>query len=246
MTPKDKNLQAITENAEQLARELEAARKERDAAEKELAEALNRAQAHFDERRKLAQTYDKLLSELHNILEPRRAVAGAGVSETLVDAAKRVINKRDDALGERDVYKAQLETVRSDRNKLIAEKRAGVRTSLAAVGKRAHENCFKRGFHKPGAMRSYLKRTTHAIEELNEALLAIEREKSSYFEVGGKPEGVLAEFADAIIIISEMAHHYLASCDPGLKMQGVSLDSAVAAKLEYNDRREDGVNGNSV
>ena len=183
MTPKDKNLQAITENAEQLARELETARRERDC-----------ARAQRDSVSAEEQAIRKAYGELH----------------------------------------AKLETAR------------GARTSLAAVGKRAHENCFKRGFHKPGAMRSYLKRTTHAIEELNEALLAIEREKSSYFEVGGKPEGVLAEFADAIIIISEMAHHYLASCDPGLKMQGVSLDSAVAAKLEYNDRREDGVNGNSV
>ena len=183
MTPKDKNLQAITENAEQLARELETARRERDC-----------ARAQRDSVSAEEQAIRKAYGELH----------------------------------------AKLETAR------------GVRTSLAAVGKRAHENCFKRGFHKPGAMRSYLKRTTHAIEELNEALLAIEREKSSYFEVGGKPEGVLAEFADAIIIISEMAHHYLASCDPGLKMQGVSLDSAVTAKLEYNDRREDGVNGNSV
>ena len=228
MAPKDKNLQAITENAEQLARELEAARRERDEAKLALAK-LTQERKDICEVLKLC-IYDWRVGEI----DPAISYIIAEI-KGLQSEAERLVKERDHA------KKELAEAKRTN------ERMAGiVGTSLVRVGKRAHENCFKRGFHKPGAMRSYLKRTTHAIEELNEALLAIEREKSSYFEVGGKPEGVLAEFADAIIIISEMAHHYLASCDPGLKMQGVSLDSAVAAKLEYNDRREDGVNGNSV
>lgn len=211
MTPKDKNLQAITENAEQLARELETARRERDC-----------ARAQRDSVSAEEQAIRKAYGELHAKLETAR-------------------KERDVAEKERDGYKAQLETVF-----IAVATRAGVSTSLAAVGKRAHENCFKRGFHKPGAMRSYLKRTAHACEELMEALHCIDRDCSSYYVREGKPEGVLAEFADAIILISEMAYHYLAANDSHLCHQGVSLDSAVAAKLEYNDSRKDGVNGNSV
>lgn len=148
-----------------------------------------------------------------------------------------------------DASQASLLTASKACAKAEAERNAVIGTvpllNLAEVGKRAHKNCFKRGFHKPGAMRPYIKRVAHVCEEMAETLLAIDNGNHPRDSRDGKPAGVLDECADAIIIISEIAYQY-ATEFVGARRPGQTLDAAVADKLTYNDARTDGTNGNSV
>jgi hypothetical protein len=237
------------EAVEQLVRELGMARKDRD-------QERLKSNTHYENWRRAVAEVDGLKARLSDTVNSAAANYADAVrfkqerDELRRDYEKVSANCANNAIVAVEFFgkMAQLTSER-DAARDALERSAGViGTNLAEVGRRAHEACFRRGFHKPGQMRSYLKRTAHAMEELNEALIGIEKDRSSFYldqGNGGKPEGVLTEFADAIIVIAEMAYHYSQSHTPG-GMPVPTLDAAVAAKLDYNDRREDGTNGNSV
>jgi|SRR3972149_1838569 len=97
--------------------------------------------------------------------------------------------------------------------------------TLNELGKAAHDNAKAHGFYDP--VPSIPERLCLIHSEISEALEAYrDGEILMYFDSSGKPEGLVAELADALIRIVD-----LAAC------LNVDLDEVVEKKMKYNESR---------
>lgn len=98
--------------------------------------------------------------------------------------------------------------------------------SLNDIGKRSHEIAVEKGFYDREP--TIEQRLLLAISELVEAYEHIRDgcSRTEIFYVDEKPDGFPIELADAIIRITDNAHHY-----------GIDLDAAVELKIAFNARR---------
>lgn len=88
----------------------------------------------------------------------------------------------------------------------------------------AHTASVSKGFHNPPP--SPLEAYALIISEIAEAIEAARTDKPAYYLDGHKPEGQLAELADAVIRIAD----YCGS-------KNWDLTAAITEKLEYNKSR---------
>jgi NTP pyrophosphatase (non-canonical NTP hydrolase) len=108
--------------------------------------------------------------------------------------------------------------------------------TIAELQRLAFEISESKGFHAPrpidGVVRdaSFGERIALVHEELTEALQCYrkggDQALGHYFEVDGKPEGVVVELADAVIRICDLAETH-----------GMDLESAIAWKCAFNRTR---------
>lgn len=87
---------------------------------------------------------------------------------------------------------------------------------------------YSKGWNKPGLDDRYF--LNRIMEECGEAIQEIGNERGNwYFSFGSsKPEGLLAELADIVILCSSFAHY-----------KGLDLEGAIKRKLEYNLTRHE-------
>lgn len=113
--------------------------------------------------------------------------------------------------------------------------------TLADFERLAYNTASEKGFHDPKVYvvgeapreRSLPEAIALMHSELSEALEAYRDGKVStfYYEVDGKPEGVMSELADCVIRILDTAH------DLWLKGSPVTLTQAIVSKMMFNKTR---------
>lgn len=121
----------------------------------------------------------------------------------------------------------------------------GRRDALSTLGHKSHANAVTKGFYadyervrsRLGSAQDRafldnlwrLARLALVHSEISEAVEAIRDGSVSGTTVNGKPEGLPAELADAVIRIAGFAAH-----------QGIDLDKAIRDKSAYNETRPQG------
>lgn len=98
--------------------------------------------------------------------------------------------------------------------------------TIGEIAERVHQTAREKGWHDTPREFGTLIALVHS--ELSEALeeARAERGFEPWYSDGGKPEGVPAELADAVIRIFDIAELY-----------GISIEGAILEKAAYNEGR---------
>lgn len=103
--------------------------------------------------------------------------------------------------------------------------------SIEDIGEMSARVALERGF--PSTNENFWFKVGHLTEEVGEIFSARRKPGYSFRMINGKPEGVLAELADVILLATAMGHELA-------RVNGVpSLETVVRLKHEHNQQRAD-------